>query len=131
MNGVSETATSLFVYGTLMPGQPRWPVLQPHARSTRSATARGRLWDTGVGYPAARFDDETGGDIPGALVTIAPDAAADVVTTLDRIEGEGVLFRRVQVETSVGPALSYEWLGPTEDLSPLPDGWRGRPTASL
>lgn len=114
----------LFVYGTLMPGQPRWPALRRHAVATAPATAKGHLWDTGAGYPAARFD-QTGGDIPGVLVTIAPDAVADVVAMLDRIEGEGVLFRRVEVVTSGGPAVSYEWIGRTDGLSPLLRGWPG------
>ncbi|HEX2273906.1 MAG TPA: gamma-glutamylcyclotransferase [Acidimicrobiales bacterium] len=122
---MAETPTRLFVYGTLMPGQERWPVLLPYARSSEPATARGQLWDTGVGYPAARFDD-TGRDFPGALVTIAAELLTDVVRTLDRIEGEGVLFRRVEISTSAGPAFSYEWIGPTEGLSPLPNGWLGR-----
>lgn len=118
--------SAIFVYGTLLPGQSRWPVLEPHALSTQPATAKGRLWDTGAGYPAARFD-ETGDDIPGALVTIAPDEVARVLAMLDRIEGEGVLFRRVEVLTSSGPAVSYEWIGRTEALLPLPKGWSGTP----
>jgi gamma-glutamylcyclotransferase (GGCT)/AIG2-like uncharacterized protein YtfP len=128
MAAVPERTVSLFVYGTLMPGQLRWPVLQPHARSTEQATTRGHLWDTGMGYPAARFD-ERGRRIPGALVTIARDVGPDVIAMLDRIEGEGVLFRRVEIPTSAGPALSYEWVGSTERLSPLPSGWPRRPAA--
>ena len=118
----SGGTAAVFVYGTLLPGQARWPVLRPHALSTAPATAKGRLWDTGAGYPAARFD-ETGDDIPGMLVTIAPDRLTDVIAVLDRIEGEGVLFGRVEVPTSGGRAVSYEWIGATDDLSPLPHGW--------
>lgn len=125
MTSTTEGAAPLFVYGTLMPGQERWPVLEPYAVSTEPATAKGRLWDTGAGYPAARFDD-SGDDIPGVLVTIASPRLTDVMTTLDRIEGEGVLFRRVEVLTSGGRAVSYEWIGSTEGLSPLPNGWRRR-----
>lgn len=113
-----DNATRLFVYGTLMPGQVRWPVLEPHAVSCEPVTAKGQLWDTGAGYPAARFHP-AGRDIPGFLVTIAPEVASDVVAMLDRIEGEGVLFRRVEVLTSGGPAMSYEWMGSTEGLVPL------------
>jgi hypothetical protein len=47
-----------------------------------------------------------------------------VIQRLDRIEGEGTLYRRVEIETRAGPATSYEWLGPTEHLQILPDGWR-------
>jgi gamma-glutamylcyclotransferase (GGCT)/AIG2-like uncharacterized protein YtfP len=112
----------LFVYGTLMPGQGRWGTLRAHALSHEPATAKGYLWDTGAGYPAARFD-EAGHEIPGVLVTIEWDALTDLLTVLDRIEGEGSLFRRVEVVTSDGPAIAYEWMGSTEALSPLLDGW--------
>ncbi len=115
---------SLFVYGTLMPGEARWPALQPYAVSTERASAKGHMWDTGAGYPAARFD-ATGRDVPGVLVTVAPELRAEVIGMLDRIEGEGVLFRRVEILTSAGPAVTYEWIGPTDGFSPLPDGWHG------
>ena len=115
---------AIFVYGTLLPGQARWPVLEPYVLTTERATARGRLWDTGAGYPAARFD-EAGYDIPGMLVTVGPRRLMDVLAMLDRIEGEGVLFRRVEVHTSAGRAVSYEWLGPTEGLPLLAYGWSG------
>lgn len=116
------TPTRLFVYGTLLPGQPRWPVLRPYAVAWRPATACGRVWDTGSGYPAARFG---GGAerIPGVVVTVHPEAGRHVLCLLDRIEGAGVLFRRVEVATSRGPAIAYEWIGPTEGLAPLPLGW--------
>ncbi len=115
----------MFVYGTLMPGQVRWPLLEPFALGATPATARGRLWDTGLGYPAARFD---AGDaiLPGFVVVLRSEAADTAIAALDEIEGEGVLFRRVEVDTSGGRAISYEWLGPTEGLVPLPDGWLPR-----
>ena len=119
---MTSPISRFFVYGTLMPGQMRWPVLQPHALSAEVVRARGHLWDTGAGYPAARFDS-AGEDVPGVLVTVAPDAFDEVVLMLDAIEGEGVLFRRVMVDTSGGPALAYEWIGRTEALSPLVEGW--------
>ncbi len=105
-----------------MPGEVRWPALRPHALSIEPASAKGHLWDTGAGYPAARFDP-AGGDVPGVLVEIAPRLLADVIGILDRIEGEGVLFRRVEVLTSGGPAISYEWIGPTDGMTLLFDGW--------
>ena len=112
----------LFVYGTLMPGQDRWPALRPFASAWQPATAGGRLWDSGHGYPVARFGD--GPPIPGFVVTVEADERARALTVLDRIEDEGSLFRRVEVVTSLGTATGYEWLGPTEGLAPLPGGWR-------
>jgi len=113
---------SLFVYGTLMPGQPLWPVLAPHAESWLPATARGRLWDTGLGYPAARFDSGHS-VVPGVLVVVAPGRRAELLARLDDVEAEGRLYRRVELETSAGPATGYEWLGPTVALAVLTHGW--------
>jgi gamma-glutamylcyclotransferase (GGCT)/AIG2-like uncharacterized protein YtfP len=112
----------LFVYGTLMPGEQLWPALAPFAVAWEEATAVGRLWDTGLGYPAVRFD-EAGDPIPGVLVALDPHRLGSAIAVLDEIEEEGRLYRRVQVSTSGGPAWAYEWLGPTAGLAALPDGW--------
>ena len=49
--------THLFVYGTLRPGQERWPFLAPFVTDDGyDDAAVGALYDTGNGYPAARFD---------------------------------------------------------------------------
>lgn len=118
------SVSALFVYGTLMPGHLRWPALRPYAVATERATVPGRLWDTGRGYPAARFGDAgDGGEIPGVLVAVEPERIAEAVAVLDRIEVEGVLYRRVSVVTSAGPAITYEWLGSTEGMRGLPSGW--------
>ena len=115
----------LFVYGTLMPGEPLWPALAPFAVAWEEVTAPGRIWDTGQGYPAVRFD-VAGGAVPGVLVALDPDRLAEAIAVLDGVEEEGSLYRRVEVATSGGRAWAYEWLGPTAGLSPLPDGWPRR-----
>ncbi len=102
-------ANLLFVYGTLRPGRERWPVLRPFAASWADAEAKGRVWDTGRGYPAAVFGP--GGRVRGTAVTLDDDQAAEALTLLDHIEAEGRLFRRRRIRTSAGPALAYEWLG--------------------
>ena len=112
----------LFVYGTLMPGEPLWPALAPFAVAWDEATAAGRIWDTGNGYPAVRFDAAAGA-VPGVLVALDPDRLAAAIGLLDEIEEEGSLYRRVEVLTSAGPAWAYEWLGPTAGLALLPQGW--------
>jgi gamma-glutamylcyclotransferase (GGCT)/AIG2-like uncharacterized protein YtfP len=124
-------AGRVFVYGTLMPGEPRWPALAPYAVGWEPVTAPGWLWDTGRGYPALRFDGGHGGGgggaVPGVLVTLDPDRLAEALDILDAIEDEGRLYRRVEVVTSGGPAYAYEWLGPTEGLDPLAAGWPPAP----
>ncbi len=124
MSGMERLAR-LFVYGTLMPGQQRWPVLAPYAVSWARVTAPGELWDTGLGFPGVRFD-AAAPPVPGVLVVIAPELVPAALEMLDRVEDEGRLYRRVVVETSAGPAYAYEWLGSTEGLRRLPGGW---PTA--
>ena len=120
-------AGRLFVYGTLMPGESRWPALQPYVACWRTGTAQGRMWDTGRGYPAVRFDRSgepaAGGRVPGVVADLLPGCVAQAVATLDRIEGEGVLYRRVEVTSSHGRAMAYEWLGATDGMARLATGW--------
>lgn len=113
----------VFVYGTLMPGELRWPALEQFSVGWERATARGRMWDSGHGYPAVRFDSG-GAAIPGVVVTLSPDRLAEAVATLDAIEEEGSLYRRIEIVTSAGSAMTYEWLGTTDGLAVLEQGWR-------
>ena len=127
MDGAGENAAvpgvaAIFVYGTLMPGDVRWPALAVYAVRWERVTAVGRLWDTGHGYPAVRFGG-AGGVVPGVLVTVDEPRVAEALAVLDEIEDEGRLYRRVEVTTSGGPAYAYEWLGPTEGFQPLAAGW--------
>jgi gamma-glutamylcyclotransferase (GGCT)/AIG2-like uncharacterized protein YtfP len=121
---VTGDRAALFVYGTLLPGEGRWHLLRPLAASWAPASAGGRLWDTGQGYPAAVFGE--GGLIPGALVRLAPGTGAEALRLLDALEGEGRLYSRVSITTSAGEAIAYEWLRPTQGFRLLPDGWRRR-----
>ena len=113
-----------------MPGEPLWPALAPYSVSWERVTAAGRMWDTGHGYPAVQFanvqadgGEPAAGFVPGVLVRLQPDRAAEAMAELDRSEEAGRLYRRVEVATSAGPAFAYEWLGPVDGLTPLPEGW--------
>jgi gamma-glutamylcyclotransferase (GGCT)/AIG2-like uncharacterized protein YtfP len=68
-------------------------------------------------------DRTAGGLVPGVLVTLDPARVVQAIEELDRIEDVGRLYRRVEVTTSGGPAIAYEWLGAVEGLPTLPDGW--------
>jgi len=81
---------ALFVYGTLMPGHLRWPVLAPHALDQRTATVPGTLYDTGRGWPAAVFG--TTADrrrVPGWVVWFPAGTLAVMLPDLDEMEGIG------------------------------------------
>jgi gamma-glutamylcyclotransferase (GGCT)/AIG2-like uncharacterized protein YtfP len=116
---------AVFVYGTLLPGEELWGVLAPFALEVSEAMARGRLFDTGLGYPGAVFEESTS-RVPGARVTVDRSHWPDLIEMLDEIEEEGRLFHRRNVATSAGPAVSYEWMGETQILRHLPNGWRSR-----
>ena len=109
---------AIFVYGTLMPGRLRWPLIEPHVVGRREATISGSLLDTGRGYPGVRLDGLH--LVHGWRLVLGANAAPSAIQRLDQIEGAD--YRRVVVPTSAGPAETYEWLrdDPAERL--LPDG---------
>ncbi|MDH3754970.1 MAG: gamma-glutamylcyclotransferase, partial [Acidimicrobiia bacterium] len=91
----------LFVYGTLMPGDVRWPLVADQVLAARRSRVRGRLFDTGEGYPGARFDLD--GEIEGWILELRPDSLATTLASLDHIEGAvWGLYRRVTVMSSGG-----------------------------
>lgn len=125
----------LFVYGTLMPGQPRWDLLRRYAADPGwAAHVPGLLFDTGQGYPAARFDPETsgpGGDmVAGYCVPLLQASSSIALGELDRYEETDLgLYSRIRV-TTAQPSGTRCWaytLGPTSPshfpaLHPIPAG---------
>jgi gamma-glutamylcyclotransferase (GGCT)/AIG2-like uncharacterized protein YtfP len=110
----------LFVYGTLMPGHEAWPIVAPYAQASTDTTVRGNLYDTGAGYPAAVFSDDTLGTITGTAVTLHAARAAEALRTLDRYEGPE--YRRIVVDDGHGPLHAYEWIAERDRLIALPSG---------
>jgi gamma-glutamylcyclotransferase (GGCT)/AIG2-like uncharacterized protein YtfP len=109
--------THLFVYGTLRPGQQRWTFLEPFVTDEgHDETVVGALYDTGNGYPAARFTHP--GTIQGRLYPLNLDRLDECLALLDEVEGAVVdLFRRVAITTSTGlDAWAYEYC----DEQPFP-----------
>jgi gamma-glutamylcyclotransferase (GGCT)/AIG2-like uncharacterized protein YtfP len=107
--------THLFVYGTLRPGQQRWPFLAPFVVDEgHDDSASGVLYDTGNDYPAARFDRP--GTIHGRVYSLHPGRLDEALQLLDDVEGAVVdLFRRVPITTSTGnEAWAYEYCGETQ-----------------
>ena len=113
-------STDVFVYGTLKPGQHRWAILAPFVIEPEpavSASASGRLFDTGYGWPAAVFDPRAADRVPGVVVALHPASAEEALAVLD--DGEGVysgLFRRVLVDVEGRPCWTYHWPGATAEF---------------
>jgi gamma-glutamylcyclotransferase (GGCT)/AIG2-like uncharacterized protein YtfP len=111
----------LFVYGTLLPGEARWRLLEPLAASGDRvrAEAAGYLYRTPYGWPAAVFDDAAAGVVPGLVVTLRdPERALPV---LDEVEGTSTgLFERRLITTTAGACYAYHWPGPVTGFQPIP-----------
>jgi gamma-glutamylcyclotransferase (GGCT)/AIG2-like uncharacterized protein YtfP len=119
--------THLFVYGTLRPGELRWPFLEPFVMDEgHDDSVPGALYDTQHDYPAARFDQP--GEIHGRVYSLREDRLIEGLELLDEVEGAVVdLFRRVAIKTSTGlDAWAYEYCG-DNPFPPIPSGnWLAR-----
>ncbi|MGY1684435.1 gamma-glutamylcyclotransferase [Geodermatophilus sp. SYSU D00867] len=116
---------AVFVYGTLKPGRSRWPVLAPFADAMTGAwetSVRGRLWDTGHGWPAMTAGD---GEVRGVLVPLRTSRTTDALALLDAIEGVATgLFERIRVTTAEGTTCwTYRWPGATAGFVPVEGAW--------
>jgi gamma-glutamylcyclotransferase (GGCT)/AIG2-like uncharacterized protein YtfP len=111
--------THLFVYGTLQPGDVRWAILEPFVAGDGIAdTVRGRVYDTGRGYPAACFDHD--GTIVGRTYPLHPDRLDEALAVIDEEESsvEGG-YLRVAITTDSGTrAWAYEY-GSGLTLTPI------------
>ena len=112
----------LFVYGTLRPGDVRWSFLAPWVVDDGFDDAvTGRLYDTGLDYPAAVFGD--GGLVAGRTYELHRETLQEALRIIDD-EEDTVLgrYRRVAVRTAGGVrAWAYEY-GTGLELTPIPSG---------
>ncbi|WP_433800110.1 gamma-glutamylcyclotransferase family protein [Actinomycetospora sp. CA-084318] len=104
----------VFVYGTLQPGASAWWRLAPSARGSTPAVARGRVHDTGYGYPALVAGS---GTAHGHVVTLTDPARA--LPALDAYEGPDYRRERVVVYRAAKAELAWAWLWD----SPPPSDW--------
>jgi gamma-glutamylcyclotransferase (GGCT)/AIG2-like uncharacterized protein YtfP len=114
----------LFVYGTLMPGRLRWPLLQPFARVHRAAAVPGTIYDSGQGWPVAVFanGDSAGGTlVPGVLVELDPGRLDEALPVIDEVEDTAIdKLRRIVVTTTDGvTAWAYHHPSPVDGLTPI------------
>jgi len=117
----------LFAYGTLLPGDERWPLLQRFVVDAGwEDAARGSLHDTGLGYPAAVFESGESWIVGRTFVLVESSievALAELDVEEDTVEG---LFRRVEIATRAGHrAWAYAY-GNGLELTPITTGdWLG------
>ena len=123
---VAESVSSLFVYGTLMPGQQRWEVLAPFVHGApEPALVRGSLVDTGHGYPAM-FPGEA--VVPGYLVRLRADSMVEALDVLDRVEGTATnLFERVLSHAAGTAVWVYRAVDPCLRGTPI-QSWTSHTT---
>ena len=126
-NDVPVMCHDLFVYGTLLPGERRHPQLPSHD-DLGPATARGRLFDTGRGYPAMV---EGTGTVRGRRVRLHdPQSALPVLDAIEGFEGydersHSLYHRRlVPVESldAAGPAWTYLYANDTHHYVAIDHG---------
>lgn len=122
--------TELFVYGTLLPGDVRWPLLERYISGEGTPDAvSGLLYDTGLDYPAAIFDESATTLILGRRYSLRIDVINEALRELD-VEEDTVdgLYTRVEVTTQNGTRCWAYAYGTGLDLTPIPSGnWFDRP----
>jgi gamma-glutamylcyclotransferase (GGCT)/AIG2-like uncharacterized protein YtfP len=120
----------LFVYGTLRPDGSAWRRIADLVRVIGPATTAGILFDTGQGWPAARFLDASSRSTPtvsGYLVAArGPEQAQVLFGRTDRYERVPTLFVRTSVQVD-GPngrgwAAGYAWAHGSPPGVPIPTG---------
>src|SRR5262245_60887297 len=113
----------MFVYGTLMPGRLRWPLLARFAVDHRPAVVAGRLYDSGRGWPMAVFvgDGSTPERVPGHVVDLDPTTLGECLVVIDEVEQtETDELRRVEVTTAAGePAWAYHFTQSAQGLAQI------------
>lgn len=123
---MSSDLGRLFIYGTLIPGEERWPYLSEFVDTVEAGATRGLLYATPFGYPAALFDSTATLDrwIQGQVMTLNPEAVEECLSVLDEIESAVTgLFHRVVVRTASGVAAwSYQYGLGIDELEPIESG---------
>jgi gamma-glutamylcyclotransferase (GGCT)/AIG2-like uncharacterized protein YtfP len=119
----------LFVYGTLAPGDVRWPILAPFAGDDGVPDSTdGQLYDTGLGYPAAMFGGD--GTILGRTFRLHMETLGEALAALDAEESSVAGgYHRIEIDTHRGyRACAYQY-GHGLRLTPITTGrWSDRRT---
>jgi gamma-glutamylcyclotransferase (GGCT)/AIG2-like uncharacterized protein YtfP len=124
----SSRLENVFVYGTLMRGESRWPQLEPWSSGdVDEGRITGRLYDLGA-YPGVRLDEN--GAVHGELHRC--EDIENTLETLDLIEGHNVLrpgkglYVRVPVSVQTANGTVWAWTYVINEVPnasrPLQDG---------
>lgn len=87
--------SNVFVYGTLMTGQPRNYVVNHLEHISCVLKDHKRIWPEALGFP---FILKSEGDIVEGELYI--DVSKELWNQLDGIEGEGYLYHRIPIEVN-------------------------------
>jgi gamma-glutamylcyclotransferase (GGCT)/AIG2-like uncharacterized protein YtfP len=120
---VTAVIDRLFVYGTLRPGDVRWQFLEPFVLDEGVVDhVAGRLFDTGLDYPAAVFEAGPH-QVRGRTYGLRRESLARCLELLDEEEDTVLgLYRRIAVRTGRGfDAWAYAY-GDGLHLTPIPSG---------
>lgn len=95
---MSNEIKRLFVYGTLLQGEPRSSILHD-SDLLGSFDIPGELYTTDLGYPAASFKDNPNHHVAGELYELSGDNITDKFTMLDKLEGiaDGLFNRKALI----------------------------------
>ena len=103
MSGIID---KIFVYGTLQRGEERSCYMRA-CRLSEILEVPGRLYDTGLGYPAALFDYESDSMVSGELYTMEDPSSR--IEELDRVDGTlSGLFNRSRIKYANSEFHCYE-----------------------
>jgi gamma-glutamylcyclotransferase (GGCT)/AIG2-like uncharacterized protein YtfP len=121
--GASPSAgSSVFVYGTTMPNHLRYPLIEEYVASATPDRATGRIFDTGLGYPAAKFGGQ--GTIEGYVLRLRSDRVSEAMRAFTEMEAG--LFHPVTITTAGGvSAVAYEYIGSTANMTAVSGQWSG------
>jgi gamma-glutamylcyclotransferase (GGCT)/AIG2-like uncharacterized protein YtfP len=121
----SRSATFFFVYGTTMPDHLRYPLIEEYIAAFVPDRVTGRLYDTGTGYPAAKFG---GGQsmIEGYRLEIRDGREVEARRAFTALETG--LFDPVTIRTESGVTVTaYEWIGSVDGMELIEEGRWDRP----
>lgn len=98
----TDKNSSLFVYGTLMPGQRQDQLLKPWVSNPRAAAVEGWLFALPAGYPALVLPDESG-TWPGSTPA-PPWSPRRVPGVLLDVEGGEQIWEQIDAYEDCRPA---------------------------